>query len=133
MLQQTTRCPPIPVKLQTNGNRSWSRVVPLAISPAVYLMDVVVGPEGSSIRRNGGFELIEPRCLIVLNRPLSRGCRLKFRQGASLGPLAAVLLRSHPLLLSGWARASFGAQEGGGAIQQLVGELLAWRWYRGLS
>ncbi len=121
MLGLTTGCPPIPVKLQTNGNRTWSRVVPLTISPAVYLMDVVVGPEGSSISRNGGFELIEPRCLIVLNRPLSRGCRLKFPKAVSWGSLAAVLLRSHPVQPRGRVGASFGAQKGGGANHELVG------------
>ncbi len=68
ILQLTTGCPSIPVKLQTDGNSTWSEVVPLTIAPALLPMVIVVDPEGSSIRRNGVFEEIDPRYLVDLNR-----------------------------------------------------------------
>ncbi len=50
-LPLTTVFPLIPAFPRTDVNGEWFGVVPLAISPAVFLMDVVVDPEGG---RNSG-------------------------------------------------------------------------------
>ncbi len=42
----TSEFPLIPAYPRTDVNGEWFGVVPLAISPAVYLMDDVVDPEG---------------------------------------------------------------------------------------
>ena len=105
MLRPTTGCPRIPVKGQTDDNSTWSEVVPLAIRAALNLMDNVVGPDGGSSSRNGVFEEFETRCLVDLNRLMYRGCGSSSAKRRP-APLAAVLLRSHPLQPSGWVRAS---------------------------
>ena len=43
-LPLTTGFPLIPAFPRTNANGEWFGIVPVAISPAVYLMDVVVDP-----------------------------------------------------------------------------------------
>ena len=50
-------------------------------------MDVVEGPEGGAIRRNGGFEGIEPQCLVDLNRLTVEGMAAQIPQ---IGVLEAV-------------------------------------------
>ena len=59
-----------------DANGEWFGMVPLAISPAVYLMDVVVDPEGSAIRINGRFDEIENQCFVDLNRRKVESVRL---------------------------------------------------------
>ncbi len=75
-LPLTTGFPLIPAFPRTDVNGEWFGVVPLAISPAVYLMDVVVDPEGSSIRINGSFDEIEPQLFVDLSRPTGERQRL---------------------------------------------------------
>ena len=67
-LPLATGFPLMPAFPLTDANGEWFGVVPLAISPAVYLMDVVVDPEGSSIRINGGFDEIENQFFVDLDR-----------------------------------------------------------------
>ena len=78
MLRLTAGCPLIAVKLQTDSTKGEFWVVSLAICASLYLMDVVVVPEGGSIGRNGVFEEFATRCLVDLNRLTVRGMRLKF-------------------------------------------------------
>ncbi len=54
----TTGFPLIPAFPPTEANGEEFGVAPLAISPAVYLIDVVVDPEGVSIRISGSFDEI---------------------------------------------------------------------------
>ena len=49
----TTGFPLIPPSPRTDVNGEWFGVAPLAILPAVYLMDVVVDPEGSQFGLTG--------------------------------------------------------------------------------
>ena len=49
-------------------------------------MDVVVGRGGGSIRRNGGFEEIEPQCLVDFSR-LTEGMAAQIAQIGVLGAL----------------------------------------------
>jgi len=67
-LPLATGFPLLPAFPRTDMNGEWFGVVPLAISPAVYLMDVVVDPEGSAIRINGSFSEIENQFFVDLNR-----------------------------------------------------------------
>ena len=50
-------------------------------------MEFVVAPEGSSIRRNGGSELIETQCLVDLNRLTVKGMAAQIPQIDILGAL----------------------------------------------
>ena len=68
MLPLTTGFPLIPACPRTDVNGEWFGLVPLAISPAIYLMDVVVDPGGSAIRISGGFDEIETQLFVDLNR-----------------------------------------------------------------
>ena len=72
----TTGFPLLPEYPQTDVNGEWLGVVPLAISPAIYLMDVVVDPEGSSIRISGSFDEIENQFFVDLNRGTVERVRL---------------------------------------------------------
>ena len=71
---------------RTDVNGEWFGVVPLAISTAVYLMDVVIDSEGSAIRNNGSFDEIETRFFVDLNRHTVERQRLGDRiPGSSSG------------------------------------------------
>ncbi len=94
-LPLTTGFPLIPAFPRTDVNGEWFGVVPLAISPAVYLMDVVVDPEGSSIRINGSFDEIETQLFVDLSRPTGERQRL----GARI-PRAGYFEVDHRLLQS---------------------------------
>ena len=87
-LPLTTGFPLIPAFPRTDANGEWFGVAPLAISPAVYLMDVVVDPEGSSIRISGGFDEIENQFFVDLNRLTVE------RQGSETESLAKATSRS---------------------------------------
>ncbi len=67
-LPLTTGFPLIPASPRTDVNGEWFGVAPLAILTAVYLMDVVVDPEGVAIRINGGFDGICNQFFVDLNR-----------------------------------------------------------------
>ena len=67
-LPLTTVFPLIPAFPRTDVNGECFGVVSLAISPAIYLMDVVVDPEGSAIRISDGSEEIENQFFVDLNR-----------------------------------------------------------------
>lgn len=67
-LPLTTGFPLIPAFPRTYVNGEWFGVVPLAISPAVHVIDVVVDPEGVAIRISGGFDEIETQQFVDLNR-----------------------------------------------------------------
>ncbi len=78
-LPLTTGFPLIPASPRTDVNGEWFGLVPLAISPAVYLMDVVVDPEGSAIRISGGCNKIESQFFADLNRRTVERVRLGTR------------------------------------------------------
>ncbi len=78
-LPLATGFPLLPAFPRTDANGEWFGIVPLAISPAVYLMDVVVDPEGSAVRINGGFDEIENQFFVDLNRRTVERLRLGTR------------------------------------------------------
>ncbi len=67
-LPLTTGFPLIPAFPRTDVNGEWFGVVPLAILAAIYLMDVVVNPEGVAIRISGSFDEIENQFVVDFNR-----------------------------------------------------------------
>ena len=67
-LPLTTGFPLIPAFPRTDVNDEWFGVATLAISPAVYVIDVVADLEGVAIRISGGFDEIETQLFVDLNR-----------------------------------------------------------------
>lgn len=59
LLPLTTGFPFLPAQPETDSNGEWFGVVPLAVSPATYLMDVSVRGRGHEVRINGTFDEIE--------------------------------------------------------------------------
>ncbi len=55
----TTGFPLIPAFPRTDVNGEWFGVATLAILLAIYVIDIVVDPEGVAIRINGSFDEIE--------------------------------------------------------------------------
>ncbi len=75
-LPLTTGFPLIPAFPRTDVKGEWFGVAPLAISPAVYVIDVVADPEGVAIRISGGFDEIETQLFVDLNRRTEERVRL---------------------------------------------------------
>ncbi len=67
-LPLTTGFPFLPVQPATDRNGEWFGVAPLAVSPALYLLDVTVQGRGHQVRINGTFDEIENRFLVDLSR-----------------------------------------------------------------
>jgi hypothetical protein len=65
-LPLTTGFPFVPVAPATDANGEWFGVAPLAISPALYLMDVTVQGMGRQVTISGAFDEIENRFLVDL-------------------------------------------------------------------
>ncbi len=74
-------------------------------------MDVVVGPGGGSIRRNGGFEEIEPQCLVDLNRLTVDGMEAQIPQIDVLGALGGSAPSLSPPPARKLVQANFGDLE----------------------
>ncbi len=75
-LPLTTGFPLIPASPRTDVNGEWFGVAPLAITPAVFVIDVVVDPEGVAIRISGSFDEIETQLFVDLSRPTVERQRL---------------------------------------------------------
>ncbi len=75
-LPLTTGFPLIPAFPRTDANGQWFGVAPLAISPAVYAIDIVVDPEGGAIPISGSFDEIENQFFVDLNRRTVERLRL---------------------------------------------------------
>lgn len=78
-LPLTTGFPLIPAFPRTDAEGEWFGIVPVAISPAVYLMDVVVDPGGRAIRISGSFDEIENQFFVDLDRGAVERVRLGTR------------------------------------------------------
>ena len=68
LLPLTTGFPFFPAEPSSDSNGEWFGVAPLAIAPAVYLLDVTVQGMGREVRIRGTFEEIENRFLVDLSR-----------------------------------------------------------------
>ena len=88
LLPLTTGFPFFPAQPETDSNGEWFGVVPLAVSPATYLMDVTVRGMGHEVRINGTFDEIESYFLVNLSE----------------GTFTHQRLGHHPELYSCWSR-----------------------------
>ncbi len=80
LLPLTTGFPFLPAQPETDSEGEWFGVVPLAVSPANYLMDVSVRGMGHEVRINGAFDEIESHFLVNL----SEGTFTRQRLGARI-------------------------------------------------
>ena len=67
-LPLTTGFPLLPTVPATDAQGEWFGVAPLALAPALYLLDVTVQGLGHQVRISGPFEEIENRFLVDLSR-----------------------------------------------------------------
>ena len=68
LLPLTTGFPLFPASPVTDQNGEWFGIAPLALAPALYLLDVSVQAMGHEVRISGPFEEIENRFLVDLSR-----------------------------------------------------------------